>query len=689
MIWRNATPLPAFNTFVPNVTFMSDVIRLLPDSVANQIAAGEVIQRPASVIKELVENAVDAGAQSIKIILRDGGKNLIQIIDDGCGMSDTDARLAFERHATSKIKQASDLFDLHTMGFRGEALPSIAAVAQIDLRTMRRDAPIGTHLEIAASRFESQQPDACQPGTNISVKNLFFNFPARRKFLKKDSVELTHIIHEFERLALVNPGKEFLLVHNDVTLHQLLPGSLKQRIVDLFGKALQKQLIPVETETSLVKISGFVASPECTRKRNALQFFFVNGRNMRHPYFQKAVLHCYEDLIPADHQPNFFLNFEVDPATIDVNIHPTKSEIKFENETPIWQILVAAIKESMGKFNVVPSIDFDQADSIEIPAFNQTSHGSAKSGFSNIQDATYNPFAPTEQRKENGNNGKMQQLHPSGLNRQAALSDWEKLYEGFTNDRDTVSPTAIPAEYPDSGYSPFNTTPDEYIPEDFSDSSATLNSTRESIINSLPQSPATNGNTPTLPDMNKHESAGFMQLRNKYILIPSHNGVLLIDRHRAHLKVLYEQFIQTELTAETQQVLFPETLTLSPALNVVMESMTDITAKLGFDLSYLGNNVWAINGIPSSIGKLNPTEVLGIMVENVAEATLMPEADLRHRVALSMAYATAVTPSRQLSDAEIEILLSKFLSLPDPAYTPDGHQTFITISYDEMARRLS
>ncbi len=348
---------------------MSDVIRLLPDSVANQIAAGEVIQRPASVIKELVENAVDAGATTIQIILRDGGKNLIQVIDNGCGMSDTDARLAFERHATSKIRQASDLFELHTMGFRGEALPSIAAVAQIDLRTMRKGDTIGTHLEIAASKFQHQTAEACAAGTNLSVKNLFFNFPARRKFLKKDAVELTHILHEFERLALVNPDKTFTLVHNEVTLHQLLPGTLKQRIVSLFGKSLEKQLIPVATETSLVKISGFVANPENARKRNALQYFFVNGRNMMHPYFRKAVLHCYENLIPADHQPSYFLNFEVDPQTIDVNIHPTKSEIKFENEAPIWQILVAAVKEALGKFNAVPSIDFDSTDRIDVPVF--------------------------------------------------------------------------------------------------------------------------------------------------------------------------------------------------------------------------------------------------------------------------------------------------------------------------------
>ena len=336
---------------------MNDIIRLLPDSVANQIAAGEVIQRPASVIKELVENSVDAGATNIQIILKDAGRTLIQVVDDGCGMSDTDARLAFERHATSKIAQASDLFALSTMGFRGEALASIAAIAHVDLRTMRRGDTIGTRIIISGSKVESQQPEACQPGSNMMVKNLFFNVPARRKFLKKDSVELSNIMREFERLALVNPSVEFTLIHNDVVLHQLLKGSLKQRISDLFGKSLDHQLIPVETETSIVKINGFVGLPENARKRNPLQYFFVNGRNMRHPYFHKAVMQCYEQLIPSDVQPNYFLNFSVDPESIDVNIHPTKSEIKFENEQPIWQILVAAIKESLGKYNAVPSID--------------------------------------------------------------------------------------------------------------------------------------------------------------------------------------------------------------------------------------------------------------------------------------------------------------------------------------------
>ena len=308
---------------------MSDVIRLLPDSVANQIAAGEVIQRPASVVKELVENAVDAGAKSIQVIIKDAGRTLIQIVDDGCGMSDTDARLAFERHATSKIEQASDLFSLHTMGFRGEALASIAAVAQIDLRTRVRSSDIGTRILISGSKVESQEPEACAPGCNMMVKNLFFNVPARRKFLKKDTVEFSNIAREFERMALVNHSVELTLVHNDVTVHKLLPSSLKQRIADLFGKSLDKQLIPVATSTSIVTIDGFISRPEYARKRNALQYLTVNGRHMRHPYFHKAVMQCYAPLMASDDQPNYFLNFNVDPQTIDVNIHPTKNEIKF------------------------------------------------------------------------------------------------------------------------------------------------------------------------------------------------------------------------------------------------------------------------------------------------------------------------------------------------------------------------
>ncbi len=656
---------------------MSDVIRLLPDSVANQIAAGEVIQRPASVIKELVENAVDAGARSIKIILRDGGKNLIQVIDDGCGMSDTDARLAFERHATSKIKDASDLFDLHTMGFRGEALPSIAAVAQIELRTMRKGDAIGTKLMLAASKFESQEADACPVGTNLAVKNLFFNFPARRKFLKKDSVELSHIVHEFERLALVNPDKEFLLVHNDVTLHQLIPGTLKQRVVGLFGKVLEKQLIPVSTETSLVKINGLVSLPENTRKRNPLQFFFVNGRNMRHTYFQKAVLHCYENLIPADHQPNFFLDFEVDPSTIDVNIHPTKSEIKFENEAPIWQILVAAIKEALGKFNAVPSIDFDSTDVIDIPVFNPVT----TPDFSDIPSNDYNPFAiggdnntidrtPANNRAVKSpsalNYGTGMDLRSSPVSQSrnvGALSDWDRLYRDFQAATNCGE-----------------------IAPDITDFSTPAKA--ESALNmSDTQSESQPG---TLPDMEMAESSGMLRLRNRFIIVPAARGLMVIDRYRAHLKVLYEKFIQlsANFLGESQQILFPETITLTVAQNVILGSMLEEVRILGFDLSFLGDNVWAINAVPPALTKMNAADTLMKMIECVADETMLPGADIKRRVALSMARATAMGATHAITEDEAEALLGNFLSLPDPAYSPDGKPTFFILETSEIRKRL-
>lgn len=679
---------------------MSDVIHLLPDSVANQIAAGEVIQRPASVIKELVENAIDAGASTVTIVLRDGGKNLIQVIDDGCGMSETDARLAFERHATSKITQAADLFDLHTMGFRGEALPSIAAVAQIDLTTMREGDTMGTHLCLAASKFESQEPAACPKGTNLAVKNLFFNFPARRKFLKKDSVELNHIIHEFERLALVNPGKGFHLVHNDVTLHRLLPGSMKQRIVELFGRNLEKQLIPVHTETSLVKIDGFVSLPENARKRNQLQYFFVNGRNMKHPYFQKAVLHCYEELIAPDHQPNFFLSFEVDPSTIDVNIHPTKSEIKFENEAPIWQILVAAIKESLGKFNAVPSIDFDTTATIDIPVFNPSA---ANTGFNPMDvDPGYNPFSPSAQpvTEESAifsagafapaqpdspaapKSGKLSGIRTDNTlspepeeGEASSLTDWERLYAGFRSD---VESPFSPASAIDSSYNPFS-----------------AGASAGTSVPSFPadsESPATEESQLTLGDADGEKAPavpGMLQLDDRYILVPSRGGLMVIDRHRAHVKVLFERYMRQSAGEGIQQMMFPETLTLSLSQHVTLESIDADIRALGFDLSYLGDHVWAVNGIPGAIGKLNPVDVLMQIIDNVQQQTVVPGDDLRRRMALSLASASAVRPGQQLSEAEADALLSAFFSLGDPAFTPDGKRTFFILDDAEISRRFS
>ena len=428
---------------------MSDVIHLLPDSVANQIAAGEVIQRPASVIKELVENAIDAGALNIEIVLTDAGKTCIQVIDDGKGMSGTDARLAFERHATSKIRQAADLFSLTTMGFRGEALPSIAAVAQVELRTRREEDELGTSIHIAGSKIERQEPVSCPRGANFMVKNLFYNVPARRKFLKTNQTELNNILTEIDRIVLVHPEVSFVVHHNDNELYRLPATSLRMRLMNVFGKKVSDQLLALDVETSLVKITGYVARPESSKKKGANQFFFVNGRYMRHPYFHRAVMEAYEQLVPAGEQVAYFIYMEVEPASIDVNIHPTKTEIKFENEQAIWQILAAGVKESLGRYGGVPSIDFDTEGMPDIP-----SAGSADTPF--VQppqvkfNPNFNPFdnvvdeeVPSFSRGGGGSSYRSASSAWSGggasTDYQRPSTDWESLYQGLQPDGGTSS----------------------------------------------------------------------------------------------------------------------------------------------------------------------------------------------------------------------------------------------------------
>ncbi len=394
---------------------MSDIIQLLPDSVANQIAAGEVIQRPASVIKELVENAIDAGAKNINVIVVDAGRTSIQVIDDGCGMSETDARLSFERHATSKIRKAEDLFALNTMGFRGEALASIAAVAQIELKTRLHGEEIGTQLSISGSKFIGQEPVSCQEGSNFKIENLFFNVPARRKFLKSNSTELNNILNAFERIVLVNPQVNFTFHSNGVEIFNLRSGNIRQRIIDVFGKRLNQDLLPVEVDTTMCKITGFVGKPESARKKGAHQYFFVNGRYMKHPYFNKAVQNAFERLVPQGEQVHYFLYFEIAPGDIDVNIHPTKTEIKFENEQAIWQILYASVKEAIGKFNDIPSIDFDTQGRPDIPVFNKEMNKVAP------PKVEYNP-----------------KYNPFKLNRSeqhSATDEWETLYDTMGADK--------------------------------------------------------------------------------------------------------------------------------------------------------------------------------------------------------------------------------------------------------------
>ena len=391
---------------------MSDIIQLLPDSVANQIAAGEVIQRPASVIKELVENAVDAGAKTINVLVVDAGRTMIQVIDDGKGMSDTDARLAFERHATSKIKKAADLFDLHTMGFRGEALASIAAVAQVELRTRMADREIGTLLTLEGTRVTGQEPVACPVGSNFKIENLFYNVPARRKFLKSNSTELNNIMTAFERIALVYPEISFTMHSNGLEVMNLHAGTLRQRIVDVFGKRLNHDLLPIEVETSLCSITGFVGKPESAKKKGVQQYFFVNGRYMKHPYFHKSVMNTYERMIPVGMQVPYFIYFTVPAGDIDVNIHPTKTEIKFENEQAIWQILTAAVNDSIGKFCEIPSIDFDTEGQPEIPLFDPSYNIAPPKPQYN---PTYNPFETTSTVEQ----------------KDKVIDQWEELYKGL------------------------------------------------------------------------------------------------------------------------------------------------------------------------------------------------------------------------------------------------------------------
>ncbi len=632
---------------------MADIIHLLPDSVANQIAAGEVIQRPASVVKELVENSIDAGATKVQIIIKDAGRTLIQVIDDGCGMSVTDARMAFERHATSKIGQASDLFSLHTMGFRGEALPSIAAVSEIELRTMRVGDTTGTRLCISASKVTSQEPDLCTPGTNIMVKRIFFNLPARRKFLKKDPVELGHIAREFERLALVNTNVEFTLTHNDIILHKLMPASLKQRICDLFSKNLDHQLIPVSTETSIVRIDGFVSLPIHAKRRGALQYFFVNGRNMRHPYFHKAVLNSYDNLIPADSQPSYFIKFEVDPETIDVNIHPQKYEIKFENEQPVWQILSAAINEALGRFNAAAAIDFDTIDAPEIPPFNPGEQPSTLDTSSEI-DYHYDPFK--DDPRDN--------FSPSALmsrQRQSAPTDWEALYKNFTERAAGTRQSRL------------NDMLNDHSPDTIE-----------------PAENPSDGLEPRLVDEEQRTPAMF-QLKGRYIVAPSKSGLMVIDQYRAHVRILYEQFLQASEQGNipAQRLIFPEMVSLDTTQSIVLSSVMDLLSTLGFELTGLGGNDWAINSVPSFLGKTSAASTLMRIIDDVSESD--NTSDVRQsqwqRIALSMARSAAIKYGTTLTSAEMDSIITQLFHLSAPDYTPDGHlvlQIFDLESIDKL-----
>ena len=624
---------------------MSDIIHLLPDSVANQIAAGEVIQRPASVIKELVENAIDAEACNIHVLVTDAGKTCIQVIDDGKGMSETDARLSFERHATSKIREASDLFALRTMGFRGEALASIAAVAQVELKTRLEAEELGTKLVIAGSKVESQEAVSCPKGSNFSIKNLFFNIPARRKFLKANSTELSNILTEFERIALVHPEVAFSLYSNDSELFNLPVSSLRQRILAVFGKKLNQQLLSVDVNTTMIKISGYVAKPEAARKKGAHQYFFVNGRYMRHPYFHKAVMDAYEQLIPIGEQISYFLYFEVDPANIDVNIHPTKTEIKFENEQAIWQIISAAVKESLGKFNAVPSIDFDTEDMPDIPAFEQNLPPEPP----RVQyNSDFNPFKTSS----SGSGGGV-----AGYSRQKV--EWEDLYGGLEKASKMNRPVINEPEAEPDYFSPAEPEAPAVVP-------STLYA-----------------NEPIVEKGNLH-----LQFKGRFILTSVKSGLMLIDQHRAHIRVLFDRYMMQirQKQGMSQGVLFPEILQLPVSEAAVLQSIMDDLSAVGFELSDLGGGSYAINGIPAGIEGLNPVELVRSMLHTAMEKGNDVKEEVQSILALTLSRAAAIVYGQVLSNEEMVNLVDNLFACVAPNYTPDGKVVLSTIKEEEIEK---
>ncbi len=609
---------------------MADIIQLLPDSVANQIAAGEVVQRPASVIKELMENAVDAGSSQIQVIVKDGGKALIQVIDNGCGMSITDARLSFERHATSKIREASDLFAIRTMGFRGEALASIAAIAEVELRTRRHEDEVGCYIRINGSELEEQKAISCPTGCNFSVKNLFFNVPARRKFLKSSSLELKHIISEFQRVALSNPEIAVSLNHNGADIYNLPASALKQRIVGLFGRSMNQQLLDCTTNTTIINISGFIGRPESARKSAGEQFFFVNNRYFKSSYFHKAVTNAYDRLLPADSIPPYFIYLDVDPNSIDVNIHPTKTEIKFEDERTLWQIIHAAVKESLGKFAVVPAIDFETQGVIDIPFFPKSAPINAPEIDINHG---FNPF-------EDGKND----FPPESYSyRKQSTKGWEQLYPSNRE-------------------------------EDFETPNHTVQTFRSKGFD----------------DTEENNNSRFFQFKDRYILTSVKSGLMIIDQKYAHERILYEQYLNSLSSGQNiaQKELFPQAIELNAGdYNLLMESQEDLSL-LGIELSSLGQNTVALNSLPTNIKVSDPIRLIEDILTSLKENQNLPMADSHHKLASSMAKAAAIGYVRSLSKIEMQDLVDKLFACKHPNLSPGGKIVLTIISLDELEKRF-
>lgn len=613
-----------------------DIVRLLPDTVANQIAAGEVVQRPSSVIKELLENSIDAHATEVQIVLREAGRELVQVIDNGIGMSPVDARMAFERHATSKISSAADLFELRTMGFRGEALASIAAVAEVELRTRRPEDETGICIRINGGNFQGQEIISCPVGANFQIRNLFYNVPARRKFLKSNQTELSNIISEVQRVALANPQVGFTLIHNDVLQLQLTPGGKKQRITQLFSKTIGKSLLPVGIDNELLSIEGFVCQPDTARKKGALQYFFVNDRFMKHPYFHKAIMESYQDLIPEGTQPNYFIYLNVNPGSIDVNIHPTKTEIKFENEPARWHILMATVREALGKYNEIPAIDFDTADMPDIPVASVDSmptylKSSAPAEPKPSFDTSYNPFRSMSSRNN----------------------------------------------------SPFDTF--EFMKSTYAEE--VLPSKMSSVIDTTPVHTQQEEEMFTAADNAARPSVRYTQIAGRYIASSDRSGLQLIDQHRAHICILFSRYMSQleKHQGMSQQELFPEIIEIAPADVPVLESISDELSALGFELDNLGGGSFAVNGRPATMAGSNDlVQLINQMIDVARDQVHKVGDQLNRQLALKMAQIQSINYGKNLTEEEMNQLVENLQELPDYHHTPDGKKVVATVSVKDL-----
>lgn len=615
---------------------MSSIIHLLPDHVANQIAAGEVVQRPASVVKELLENAVDAGANDIKLIIKDAGKSLVQVIDNGLGMSVTDARLCFERHATSKIRHAEDLFSLHTKGFRGEALASIAAIAHVEMKTKQDQEELGTHIVVEGSKFIAQEVAVLPKGTSFAVKNLFFNIPARRNFLKSDTVEFRHIIDEFQRVALAHPNIYFTFYHNGSEMFNLPSSSLRQRIVAVFSGKTNEKLVPVNEETEIVTIQGFVSKPEFAKKNRGEQFFFVNDRFIKSGYLHHAVMAAYDGLLKEGTQPSYFLHFQVPPNTIDINIHPTKTEIKFDDESALYAIIRAAIKHSLGQFNVAPILDFERDANLDTPYH----YKDVETQIPSVQvDRSFNPFSNEDKPNKESNT--------HSYRKQEVAASWESLYQGLLSDTEALAPISID----------------------------------------------TNEVTSSLFDGDDVEQLVHKthQIHKKYIVNPIKSGMIVVDQHRAHQRILYEQFLSniTLHFASSQQLLFPLHLYFSKGEMQLIEELKPSLSNMGFVFEAINNESIEISGLPIHVSESEASLVLEKLFSDLQDGIPESSYSQNDTIAKSMARSLAIKTGSYLTQSEQENIINALFACKEPHVSPFQKPTFITIRVEDLDKKFA